>query len=159
MPGPVATLGTMLECDMGDAPDFLIVEPMGVFANDLPVATIFDIIPFLNVTGFILCHSPVNPMVIAETIAALGVPMPAPCIPIIVDPWIPPSNVLIDGMPVLTEGSVCECLWAGTIVLSGPAPAMNVEAFWGTEGAYDRGVLSHTSHLPGVHRAIPGVSP
>jgi hypothetical protein len=35
--------------------------------------------------------------------------------------------VLIDGMPVLTEGSVCECLWAGTIVLSGPSPAMTVE--------------------------------
>ena len=120
-------LGTMMECDMGDAPDFLIVEPLGVFANDLPVATIFDIVPFLNITGFILCHSPVNPMVIAETLAALGVPMPAPCIPIVVDPWLPPNNVLIDGMPVLTEGSVCECLWAGTIVLSGPSPAMNVE--------------------------------
>jgi hypothetical protein len=62
----------MLECDMGDAPDFLIVEPLGVFANDLPVATIFDIVPFLNITGFIMCHSPLNPMVIAETLAAMA---------------------------------------------------------------------------------------
>ena len=128
MPGPLAVLGTMMECDMGDAPGFLIVEPTGVFANDLPVGTIFDIIPFVNLTGFILCHSPVNPEVILETIAAMGVPMPAPCIPIVVDPWLPPSNVLVDGMPALTEGSVCECLWAGTILLSGPSPAMNVEA-------------------------------
>ncbi len=127
MPGPLAVLGTMMECDMGDAPGFLIVEPTGVFANDLPVGTIFDIIPFVNLTGFILCHSPLNPEVILETIAAMGVPMPAPCIPIVVDPWLPPGNVLIDGMPALTEGSVCECLWAGTILLSGPSPAMNVE--------------------------------
>ena len=50
MPGPVAVLGTMMECDMGDAPDFLIVEPLGVFANDLPVATIFDIVRQTHVT-------------------------------------------------------------------------------------------------------------
>ena len=128
MPGPVATLGTPMFCDMGFEPSVLMVEPLGVFANDLPVGTIFDIIPFVNILPFGLCHSFVNPEVIALTAAAMGVPMPAPCIPIVVDPWIPPTNVLIDGMPVLTEGSVCECLWAGTIVLTGPSPAMNVEA-------------------------------
>ena len=115
-------------CDMGIEPSVLLVEPLGVFANDLPVATIFDIIPFVNILPFGLCHSFVNPEVIALTAAALGVPMMAPCVPIVVDPWIPPTNVFIDGMPVLTEGSVCECLWMGTIVLTGPSPAMNVEA-------------------------------
>lgn len=128
MPGPLAVLGTVMECDMGDAPGVLIVEPTGVFANDLPVGTILDIIPEVNIPGFILCHSPVNPEVILETLAAEGIPMPAPCIPIVIDPWISPSNVLVDGIPVLVEGSVCECLWAGTILLSGPSPAMNVEA-------------------------------
>ena len=29
-------------CDMGFAPSALIVEPLGVFANDLPVATMMD---------------------------------------------------------------------------------------------------------------------
>jgi hypothetical protein len=115
-------------CDMGFFPSVLLVEPLGVFANDLPAGTIVDIIPEVNIPSFILCHSPLNPEVIALTIAALGVPTPAPCIPIVIDPWISPSNVLIDGIPVLTEGSVCECLWAGTIVLTGPSPALNVEA-------------------------------
>jgi hypothetical protein len=128
MPGPVAVLGTPMFCDMGFFPSVLIVEPLGVFANDLPAGTILDIIPEVNIPSFGLCHSPLNPEVIALTAAALGVPVPAPCIPIVVDPWISPSNVLIDGLPILTEGSVCECLWAGTIVLTGPSPAMNVEA-------------------------------
>ena len=128
MPGPVAVLGTPMVCDMGLVPSVLIVEPVGVFASDLPVATIFDIIPFVNIPPFVLCRSFLNPEVIALTAAALGVPTPAPCIPVVVDPWIPPSNVLIDGMPVLTEGSVCECLWGGAIELIGPSPAMNVIA-------------------------------
>lgn len=114
-------------CDMGVAPSALIVEPLGVFANDLPVGTMVDVIPMVNIPPFVLCHSPANPMVIALTAAALGVPTPAPCIPAPVSPWISPSNVLIDGIPVLTEGATCMCAWAGTIELIGPSPALNVE--------------------------------
>lgn len=127
VPGPVATLGTPMFCDMGLTPSALIAEPMGVFANDLPVATIVDIIPMANIPPFGLCRSPANPMVIALTAAALGVPTPAPCIPVPVSPWVSPSNVLIDGIPVVTEGSICMCAWAGTIELTGPSPALNVE--------------------------------
>ena len=108
MPGPVATLGTPMFCDMGFAPSALLVEPLGVFANDLPVATMMDFAPMVNIPTFGLCRSPANPDVIALTAAALGVPTPAPCIPVVVTPWISPSNVLIDGMPVLTEGAACE---------------------------------------------------
>jgi len=115
-------------CDFGLAPSVLIAEPLGVFASDLPVATILSFIPFVNIPTFTLCESPINPMVIAETAAALGVPMPAPCIPIVVAPWEPPGNVLIDGIPVLTEGCLTECLWGGLIELIGPSPAFNVEA-------------------------------
>ena len=64
-----------------------------------------DFAPFVNIPTFGLCHSPANPEVIALTAAALGVPTPAPCVPVVVTPWISPSNVLIDGMPVLTEGA------------------------------------------------------
>ena len=128
MPGPVAVLGTPMFCTMGFVPSALIVEPLGVFANGLPVATIFDFAPFVNIPPFTLCHSPINPEVILLTAAALGVPTPAPCIPIVVVPWEPPTNVLLDGMPVLTEGSVCECAWGGVIELIGPSPALNVEA-------------------------------
>ncbi len=115
-------------CDFGLAPSVLIAEPLGVFANDLPVATILDFIPIVNIPPFTLCDSPANPMFIALTAAALGVPTPAPCIPIVVAPWEPPSNVLIDGIPVLTEGCFTECLWGGIIELIGPSPALNVEA-------------------------------
>ena len=127
MPGPVATDGTLMMCDFGVAPSALIVEPLGVFANDLPAANILDIIPIVNIPPFVLCESPMNPEVIALTSLALGVPTPAPCLPIVVDPWVAPSTVLMDGMPVLTEGAFCECLWGGTIDLIGPSPAFNVE--------------------------------
>ena len=128
MPGPVAVLGTPMICTFGLAPSVLIVEPTGVFANDLPVATIFEFAPLVNIPPFVLCNSFANPEVIALTAAALGVPTPAPCIPIVIAPWEPPSNVLIDGMPVLTEGCFTECLWGGVIELIGPSPALNVEA-------------------------------
>jgi hypothetical protein len=118
MPGPVATDGTLMMCDFGVAPAGLIVEP---------AANILNIIPIVNIPPFVLCESPMNPEVIALTLAALGVPTPAPCLPIVVDPWVAPSTVLMDGMPVLTEGAFCECLWGGTIDLIGPSPAFNVE--------------------------------
>ena len=127
MPGPIATVGTLMMCDFGVAPSVLVVEPLGVFANDLPAANILNIIPIVNIPPFVLCESPMNPEVIALTLAALGVPTPAPCLPIVVDPWVAPSTVLMDGMPVLTEGAFCECLWGGTIDLIGPSPASNVE--------------------------------
>ena len=127
MPGPVATDGTLMECDLGVAPSVLMVEPLGVFANDLPAANILNIIPIVNIPPFTLCESPMNPEVIALTALALGVPTPAPCRPIVVDPWVAPSTVLMDGIPVLTVGAFCQCLWGGTIGLIGPSPAFNVE--------------------------------
>ena len=127
MPGPVATTGTPMMCSMGIAPSLLIVEPLGVFANDLPAANILNTIPFVNIPPFGLCTSPANPVVIALTAAALGVPTPAPCLPLVVAPWVAPSAVLMDGIPVLTEGAFCPCVWGGSIVLIGPSPALNVE--------------------------------
>ena len=114
-------------CDFGMFPSALIVLPMGVFANDLPVTNVLNIIPIVNIPPFGLCDSFLNPEVIALTAAALGVPTPAPCVPIVVDPWVSPSTVLVDELPILTEGSFCECLWGGTIELIGPSPATNVE--------------------------------
>lgn len=128
MPGPLAVLGTPMFCTFGVAPSALIVEPTGVFANDLPVASIMDFIPLVNIPPFALCSSPANPEVIALTIAKLGVFTPAPCIPLTIAPWEPPSNVLIDGLPALTEGCFTECAWGGIVELIGPSPALNVEA-------------------------------
>lgn len=126
MPGPVATVGTMTTCDFGLFPSVFIPLPLGVNANFLPVGCIEDIIPIVNIVPFGMCDSELKPMVIALTAAALGVPTPAPCIPVVVDPWVAPSDILIDGVPVLTEGAFCECLWGGTIDLVGPSPGFNV---------------------------------
>lgn len=116
-----------MTCDMGVAPSVLVVEPLGVFANGLPVANITDVAPIVNIPTFGLCNSPANPAVIAMTAAALGVPTPAPCVPAPTGPWISPSSVLVAGLPVLTEGSSCLCAWAGMIELIGPSPALTVE--------------------------------
>lgn len=127
MPGPIATLGTPMFCAMGFTPSALLVDPSNVLANGFPVARITDIIPIVNIPPFGLCHSPLNPEVIIATAAAMGVPTPMPCIPVIVDPWIPPTNVLIDGVPAVTIGSTCFCAWEGVIELTGPSAAENVE--------------------------------
>jgi hypothetical protein len=114
-------------CAMGFTPSALLVDPSNVLANGFPVARITDIIPIVNIPPFGLCHSPLNPEVIIATAAAMGVPTPMPCIPVIVDPWIPPTNVLIDGVPAVTIGSTCFCAWEGVIELTGPSAAENVE--------------------------------
>lgn len=109
-------------CTFGIAPSALIVEPKGVFANGLPVATVTDMLPLVNVAPFGLCISPTNP----EVDAAFGVPMP--CVPVVVAPWEPPGNVLVDGIPVATEGCATMCAWEGVVTILGPSPATNVEA-------------------------------
>lgn len=109
-------------------PSVLVAEPLGVFANGMPVATIASIAPFANIEPFGMCVSELNPEVIAATAAAMGVLIPMPCIPVPVAPWEPPTNVMIDGVPAVTIGSVCECAWGGVIAISGPSAADNVMA-------------------------------
>jgi len=62
-----------------------------------------------------------NPEVIAETAAALGVPTPAPCIPMTEAPWVPGSpTVLIANMPALDNSSKLMCTWGGVIQILTP---------------------------------------
>ncbi len=113
----------MLHCSFGMIPTPLVVIPEGppVLADGLPSGTILDFVEFLNIEPFGECMSPMNPEVIILTAAALGVFTPAPCIPIIVDPWLPGAdNVLLDGMPALSEESMCMCAWGGVIEIIEP---------------------------------------
>jgi hypothetical protein len=122
MPFLVAATAEIM-CDMGDAPAALILEPgppHTAISTPMPLAAITDFAPGVNITTFGMCNSPANPAVIAATAAASGVFTPAPCIPATVAPWAPPAPVLLDGVAAFDEFATCECLWAGTIVVTDP---------------------------------------
>ena len=107
-------------CSFGMAPSTLIAEST-VLADELPVATIADVIPIDNIPPFGMCDSLANPEVVTATTAALGVLTPMPCVPVIVDPWIPIApTVQADGIPVLVMVSICNCAWGGVVEIIEP---------------------------------------
>lgn len=119
------TTGCMLTCTFGMIPSVLDVLPEpGKPAIDgvLDAATMMDMVPLLNILPFEMCMSLENPEVAAATAAALGVLTPMPCIPLVVDPWDPPSELLTYmGIPLATMESKCLCVWGGEIMADTPA--------------------------------------
>lgn len=115
--------GATLQCSFGVAPSVLSVIPTSaVFANSMPMATIMDNKPILNIALFAMCTSPSNPQVAAATAAALGVLTPMPCMPVISVPWSPGSpTVQVANMPALSNNSRCLCNWGGMISIIQPA--------------------------------------
>lgn len=86
------------------------VDLPGGFVVDMPMATIKDHIPILNVLPFVQCTSLGNPAVAA----AMGAPMP--CMPITPSPWEPGApTVLLKGQPVLDDASKLKCSHGGEI--------------------------------------------
>ncbi|UOA10470.1 DUF4280 domain-containing protein [Methylobacter sp. S3L5C] len=123
----LVTAGAVLSCTFGAAPSTLVVLPINPVMVDMPAANIIDNIPLLNILPFGMCSSMANPMVIAATAAALGVPTPMPCIPMTVAPWLAGApTVLIGNMPALSSDSKLLCSWAGSISISvaGQVPVM-----------------------------------
>jgi len=115
-------MGAMMQCSFGAAPSALIVLPVNrVMAEGRPAANIMDHKPVVNIPTFGMCTAPTNPAVIAATSAALGVPTPAPCVPVVPAPWAPGSpTVPIANMPALNDTSKCMCAWAGAISITTP---------------------------------------
>jgi hypothetical protein len=113
-------MGATLMCSFGLAPASLIVLPVNrTMAEGPPAANIMDHVPIVNIPPFGMCTAPTNPAVIAATSAALGVPTPAPCVPVIPAPWVPGSpTVMIGNMPALNNTSQCMCTWLGVITVS-----------------------------------------
>ena len=111
--------GAMMKCSFGLAPSVLNVLPEArVMVEGRPAASIMDSKPMVNIPTFGMCNAPTNPEVIAATAAALGTPTPAPCVPATVAPWVPSApNVLVGGLPALTNESVCMCTWLGAITI------------------------------------------
>jgi hypothetical protein len=117
----VVTSGATTLCSFGAAPGTLNVLPAGMTAGPAPIATVTDIVPFLNIAPFAMCTSLANPAVASATAAALGVLTPMPCTPVIPAPWQPGSpTVQIRGRPALTNLSTCQCAYGGVITITVP---------------------------------------
>ncbi|MES2673656.1 MAG: DUF4280 domain-containing protein [Pseudomonadota bacterium] len=108
--------GALMQCTFGVAPAPLSVLPANKVMEGSPGANIMDFIPLVNIPSFGMCTSLTNPIGIALTAAALGVPTPAPCIPMTVSPWIAGNpTVLLANFPILTDDSQLICMWQGVI--------------------------------------------
>jgi hypothetical protein len=120
MPIPVVA-GATLSCPFGLAPGTLNVLPSTTMVENRPPATIFDIAPIVNIVPFGLCTSLMNPITAAQTAAATGVLTPGTCTPIVPAPWAPGAPMtLVGGMPGLTMGSTCNCVYGGVITIVNP---------------------------------------
>ncbi|MEI8295222.1 MAG: DUF4280 domain-containing protein [Alphaproteobacteria bacterium] len=116
----------LCKCSFGAAPSPLTVLPIsGGNVMGLPMATVMDHIPMLNIKPFGMCISMQNPMVIAATSAALGVLTPMPCIPATVAPWTPTQAKLkLMTGPALGSDSKLKCMWGGSISVAFPGQPM-----------------------------------
>ncbi|OCN02800.1 hypothetical protein A7X67_02790 [Clostridium sp. W14A] len=112
--------GALLQCTFGMVPSVLTVLPGSrVFCGGMPAANIMDNKPLINICPFGMCTCPSNPTVAAATAAALGVPTPAPCIPVTISPWVPGNpTLLFGGFPALTQESKLICSYGGIITIS-----------------------------------------
>jgi hypothetical protein len=121
VPLPVV-LGAQLMCAFGTSPSALLVTPENkVLFENKPVATMQDAIPMKNIMPFGMCTTLTNPIVAAQTAAALGVLTPTACIPVIVGTWIPPvPTVLIAGKPAIDQTAKCMCAWGGVVQITNP---------------------------------------
>lgn len=113
--------GAMLACSFGAAPSSFMVLPAARTISTMPIATIMDFAPMVNILPFGICSSPSNPMVIAATAAAFGVLTPMPCIPMTAAPWTPGSpTILIGGKPALNSSCKLMCVYGGSIQITNP---------------------------------------
>ncbi|HWQ70797.1 MAG TPA: DUF4280 domain-containing protein [Desulfitobacteriaceae bacterium] len=113
--------GAMMSCTFGAAPSTLMVLPVNRVLSSMPVATIMDNIPIVNILPFGMCNSPSNPTVASATAAAFGVLTPMPCVPVTAAPWVPGSpTVIIANYPALNDSSKLMCTWGGMIQISNP---------------------------------------
>lgn len=117
----------MMMCSFGVAPSTLNVLPANKVLTSMPIATIMDNVPLVNIMPFGMCTSMANPQVAAATAAALGVLTPLPCVPVTSAPWFPGSpTVLIANYPALNNTSKLICNWGGIIQIINPG-TMNIQ--------------------------------
>ncbi|MEX6627298.1 DUF4280 domain-containing protein [Tenacibaculum salmonis] len=112
--------GASISCSFGSATSSFTVLPINeVNSDSMPAATVNDYIPLVNIMSFGECSSELNPTVSAIIASSSGATTTAPCIPSTITPWSPGiSDVLINGMNALDDGSTCDCLWEGSVSFS-----------------------------------------
>ncbi len=122
--------GATLMCSMGLAPSTLVVvDPVRAPSRMLiPLATVDDFIPMVNLPPFGMCQAMENPQVATATAAANGALTPMPCQPVVAAPWDSGPQILdVDGRQALTADGSCNCQWAGRITVTDPACDVEVE--------------------------------
>ncbi len=119
--------GAVIACSFGAAPSIYTVLPDNKAVTSMPLATVMDQKPMVNIMPFGMCMSMANPQVAAATAAALGVLTPMPCMPVVTAPWAPGSpTVLIGNKPALNQTSKLMCSWGGVIQITNPG-VMNIQ--------------------------------
>ncbi|MEP7120316.1 MAG: DUF4280 domain-containing protein [Byssovorax sp.] len=115
--------GAKLQCSEGLAPGSLTVLPTNLAETGaLPVATVMDHLPMVNIAPFGMCKTQANPQVAAATAAASGALTPMPCTPLVTAPWSSGSSAVeVSAQKALTDDSSCTCLWTGRITITDPA--------------------------------------
>ncbi|MCR4582093.1 MAG: DUF4280 domain-containing protein [Prevotella sp.] len=123
--GKFVCAGAMLQCSFGMAPSsFAVTVPMRPMAQNMPMGTIMDIAPMVNIMPFGMCQSLSNPTVASATSAAMGVLTPMPCVPVITGTWFPGSKVMVMNQPALLDNCKCMCSWGGNISVAMPGNMM-----------------------------------
>lgn len=119
-----AVQSAVCTCSFGAAPmPLAAVSQQTVRACGMTAATVMD----NRCTTFGMCTCPANPAVQAATAAALGVPTPAPCVPVTPAPWVPGSpRVTVCGQPLLNNTSKLMCAYGGVIQITAD-PAVTVK--------------------------------
>lgn len=109
----LVTTGAKCMCSFGTVLCSLqVTSQMTNIVEGKALATIQDMKPGVNITGFGMCSSLANPAVASATAAAFGVLTPQPCTMMPVGTWVPTNpQVMISGIPCLTNEStlVCGC--------------------------------------------------
>ncbi len=110
-----------MTCSFGMAPSMLNVLPIARTMSAMPLATIADNVPFVNIMPFGMCQSMANPTVAAATAAAMGVLTPMPCTPMPAGPWVPGvPRVLVGGRPAINNMCKLTCSYGGMIQFTSP---------------------------------------
>lgn len=119
--GMCVTGGAMMTCSFGMAPSTLTVLPTACVTSSMPLASIMDNVPMVNIMPFGLCSSMANPTVASATAAAMGVLTPMPCVPVPAGPWAPGvPQVTVGGNPALNNQCKLTCAYGGMIQFTNP---------------------------------------
>lgn len=97
--------GATLKCSLGTTPSMMVVLPIHrTLTSSQSAANIGDHVPLLNILPFGVCML-----------------TKLPCVPATPAPWLPGApNVILDGMSVLNDSSILNCMLGGIIQVVSP---------------------------------------